>query len=49
MLCGRTPALEGEGPSSEQLTNLISNRRIDSFAEGYLAQLRAEARIVELE
>jgi len=49
MLCGRTPALEGEGPSAEQLTNLIRNRRLDSFAEGYLAQLRAEARIVELE
>nr|WP_188129875.1 peptidylprolyl isomerase [Roseovarius litoreus] len=49
MLCGRTPALEGEGPSAEQLTNLIRNRRIDSFADGYLAQLRAEARIIELE
>lgn len=48
MLCGRTPALEGEGPSPEELTNVIRNRRIDSFAEGYLAQLRAEARIVEL-
>ena len=48
MLCGRTPTLEGEGPSPEELTNVIRNRRIDSFAEGYLAQLRAEARIVEL-
>lgn len=49
MLCGRTPDLDAEGPSAEQLTNLISNRRLDSFADGYLEQLRAEARIVELE
>ena len=49
MLCGRTPKLEGEGPSPEELTNFIRNQRLDSFANGYLEQLRAEARIVELE
>ncbi|MDW3116711.1 MAG: hypothetical protein R8G60_02190 [Roseovarius pacificus] len=49
MLCGRTPKLEGEGPSNEQLGMMIRNQRLDSFANGYLEQLRAEARIVELE
>ena len=49
MLCGRSPKIEGEGPSAEQLTNFIRNRRLDSFANGYLEQLRAEARIVELD
>lgn len=49
MLCGRSPQLEGEGPSAEELTNFIRDRRLDSFAKGYLEQLRAEARIVEQE
>ncbi|WP_342588786.1 peptidylprolyl isomerase [Roseovarius aestuariivivens] len=49
MLCGRTPKLEGEGPTAEQLTNFISSSRLESFANGYLEQLRAEARIVELD
>lgn len=49
MMCGRTPKLEGEGPSDEDLTNFIRNNRLDSFSTGYLEQLRAEARIVELE
>lgn len=48
MLCGRTPKLEGEGPSAEEISGFIRNRRLDSFANGYLEQLRAEARIVEL-
>ncbi len=47
MLCGRAPKLEGEGPSTDQLTNFISNQRLDSFAKGYLEQLRSEARIFE--
>ena len=38
----------GEGPSSEELTNFIRSRQLDSLANGYLEQLRAEARIVEL-
>lgn len=48
MLCGRSPEIEGDGPSSEELTNFIRNRRLESLANGYLEQLRAEARIVEL-
>ncbi len=47
MLCGRAPKLEGEGPSSDQLTGFIQNQRLDSFAKGYLEQLRSEARIFE--
>jgi peptidyl-prolyl cis-trans isomerase SurA len=47
MLCGRSPKLEGEEPSIEDLTNFIRNQRIQSLADGYLAQLKAEARIVE--
>lgn len=47
MLCGRSPKLDEELPSIENLTNFIRNQRIQSLAEGYLAQLRAEARIVE--
>ncbi|WP_422002121.1 peptidylprolyl isomerase [Roseovarius mucosus] len=47
MLCGRSPKLDGEAPSVEDLSNFIRNQRIESFANGYLEQLRAEARIVE--
>lgn len=47
MLCGRTPAVEGEGPSAEQVTRFIQSSRLESFANGFLAQLRSEARIVE--
>ncbi|WP_338548366.1 peptidylprolyl isomerase [Roseovarius phycicola] len=47
MLCGRVRSIEGEGPSAEQLTNFIRSRRLESFANGFLEQLRAEARIVE--
>ncbi len=49
MLCGRSPQLEGEGPSAEQLTNFIRNSRLENLATGFLEQLRAEARIVELD
>jgi len=48
MLCGRTPEIKGEGPSAEELTNFIRNRRLESYAAGYLEELRAEARIVNL-
>ena len=48
MLCGRSPKLEGEGPTEQDLTLFITNRRLDSFANGYLEELKAEARIVEL-
>ena len=47
MLCERVPVIEGEGPSPEQLTGFIRSQRLDSFANGLLEQLRAEARIVE--
>ena len=47
MLCGRTPALDDEQPSIEDLTGFIRNQRIQSLADGYLQQLLAEARIVE--
>lgn len=47
MLCGRSPKLDGEQPTVDDLTNFIRNQRIESFANGYLEQLRAEARIVE--
>lgn len=49
MLCGRSAALEGEGPTDRDITVFITNRRLDSFANGYLEELRAEARIVERE
>ncbi|QGX98246.1 peptidylprolyl isomerase [Roseovarius faecimaris] len=49
MLCGRSPLLEGEGPTDQDLTLFITNRRLDSFANGYLEELKAEARIVILE
>ena len=48
MVCGRTYEIEGEGPSPEQLTGFIRSSRLESFSEGYLEQLRAEARIVDL-
>lgn len=47
MLCGRTPALDTEAPTVEDLTGFIRNQRIQSLADGYLQQLMAEARIVE--
>jgi peptidyl-prolyl cis-trans isomerase SurA len=47
MLCGRSPKLDGEQPSVDDLSNFIRNRRIESFANSYLEQLRAEARISE--
>ncbi len=49
MLCGRSPLLEGEGPTDQDLTAFITNNRLDSFANGYLEELRAEARIIEKE
>ncbi|WP_137700096.1 peptidylprolyl isomerase [Marimonas lutisalis] len=46
MLCGRTPAI-AESISREDVTLSLQNRRLDSFARGYLEELRAEARIIE--
>lgn len=49
MLCGRTPdGLGGEGEIDRAaVLQQLQNRRLGSYAEGYLAQLRSEARIVE--
>ena len=47
MLCGRTRDLGEDGPSAEDLSAGIRDQRLASFANGYLEQLRAEARIVE--
>ncbi len=46
MLCGRTPKLAEDGPDDEDLTGFIRSQRLASFADGYLEQLRAEARVV---
>jgi peptidyl-prolyl cis-trans isomerase SurA len=45
MLCGRTPAIAAD-LSIDNVTLSLQNRRLESFARGYLEQLRAEARIV---
>ena len=47
MLCGRTTKLAEEGPTDDNLTGFIRSQRLESFSNGYLEQLRAEARIVE--
>lgn len=49
MLCSRTPKTDGDAPDADQLTNFIQSQRLDSYASAYLAELRAAARIVELE
>lgn len=48
MLCSRTPVAPGgeDGPSVEELTSFVQTSRLESFANGYLARLKAEARIV---
>jgi peptidyl-prolyl cis-trans isomerase SurA len=46
MLCERTPALNQEA-SREELTAQLRNRRLQALSDGYLEQLRADARIIE--
>ncbi|SIS91966.1 periplasmic chaperone for outer membrane proteins SurA [Roseivivax lentus] len=46
MLCGRTRAVV-EGRDREDLALGLRNRRLSALADGYLAQLRADAYIVE--
>ncbi|MEM6589053.1 MAG: peptidylprolyl isomerase [Pseudomonadota bacterium] len=48
MLCERIPETEGgeDGPSLEELTSFVQNSRLQSFGDGYLARLKAEARII---
>ena len=45
MLCGRTAALN-EDVSREEVLNALRNRRLTSYADGFLDQLRSEAVIV---
>ncbi len=47
MLCGRVNTVAEDGPSDEELTGFIRSKRMQSLADGYLAQLRSEARIIE--
>ena len=46
MLCGRTTAL-GEEIDREEVSLQIQNQRLASYANSYLEQLRADARIIE--
>lgn len=46
MLCGRTTAV-AEDTDRQEVEMGLRNRRVTALAEGYLAQLRANARIVE--
>ncbi|EPX81920.1 peptidylprolyl isomerase [Salipiger mucosus] len=46
MLCGRTVAAN-EDADRQQVTMSLRNRRLTALSESYLAQLRADARIVE--
>lgn len=46
MLCGRTPK-QAEDLDRDQIGVSLQNRRLASYADGYLAQLRSEARIIE--
>ena len=49
MLCSRTPVVAGaeDGPTEEELTSFVQTSRLESFSNGYLARLKAEARIIE--
>ncbi|WP_099045466.1 peptidylprolyl isomerase [Pseudoponticoccus marisrubri] len=46
MLCGRSTAIS-EGADRQEITLGLRNQRISQLAEGYLAQLRADARIID--
>lgn len=46
MMCGRTPALDAE-IDREDIAGRLRQDRLSSFAENYLQQLRADARIRE--
>ncbi|MGY3437206.1 MULTISPECIES: peptidylprolyl isomerase [unclassified Marinovum] len=48
MLCGRSPAIE-EQQDREAVATGLRNRRLTSLADSYLEELRADARIIELE
>ncbi|MYM53977.1 peptidylprolyl isomerase [Rhodobacteraceae bacterium GS-10] len=44
MLCGRTPAAAGD-TSREEVSMQLRNSQLESFANGFLEELRSEARI----
>lgn len=44
MMCGRTSAINEEA-SRDDVLNALRNRRLNSYADGYLEQLRADATI----
>lgn len=46
MLCGRTAEI-GEELSREDVAAALRNTRLESYANSYISQLRAEARIIE--
>ncbi|CUH80142.1 peptidylprolyl isomerase [Tropicibacter naphthalenivorans] len=46
MMCGRTNKI-AEDADREQVTIGLRDRRVQGLAEGYLAQLKADARIIE--
>ncbi|WP_422049983.1 peptidylprolyl isomerase [Shimia sp.] len=46
MLCGRTAQL-AEEISREDVAQALRNQRLESYANSYLSQLRAQARIIE--
>ena len=46
MLCGRTAAGAAD-VSREQIAAQLRNQRLDAYAQGYLAQLIADARIID--
>lgn len=46
MLCGRSTAL-GEDTSRERVSLQLRNQQLESFAQGYLEELRSEARIYQ--
>lgn len=46
MLCGRTNKI-AEDADRDQVTLGLRNKRVANLADGYLAQLRADARIIE--
>jgi len=46
MLCGRTAA-GAEDTSREQIAAQLRNQRLESYANGFLAQLIADARIID--
>lgn len=47
MLCGRTAELNTDEVSREDVAAALRNQRLQSYARGYLAQLKADAIIIE--